>query len=114
MSKKQFHLRTDVQGRILNDRQSLSADQVEDVLLSEIRDWLAAPRLLLQLTCGDTRLAVMQGTAPPEKAQAADSAGAADGGVEDLVNAESAESFPASDPPSWSGTSIDPRGRERS
>jgi hypothetical protein len=106
---KQFRIRSDVQGRQTEDAPSVSALHVEKLLASEIREWLAAPRTLLQLTCGDTRFTVTAAEQPhqatPSRTEAADDT------ANDLVTEQSEESFPASDPPSSTGTATGPGRR---
>jgi hypothetical protein len=107
---KQFRIRSDVQGRQTEDAPSVSALHVEKLLASEIREWLAAPRTLLQLTCGDTRFTVTAAEQPPQT-PARSRTEAADDTANDLVTEQSEESFPASDPPSSTGTATGPGRR---
>lgn len=110
MQGNHFRLRSDVQGRQLEETVGLSAEQVEELLMTQIRQWLGAPSTLLHLTCGDARFTIVaseQLPAPPARsgAQAAPDESA------DLVSVQSEESFPASDPPSSTGTATGPGKR---
>lgn len=108
---KQFRLRSDVQGRQTEEALVVSAERVEELLASEIREWLAAPRTLLQLTCGDTRFTVTATEQLPQASSTRPGTEAADDVGDDLVTAQSEESFPASDPPSSTGSTTGPGRR---
>lgn len=107
----QFRLRSDVQGRQTEDALVVSAERIEELLASEIREWLAAPRTILQLTCGDTRFTVTAAKQLPQASLTRPGTKAADDVGDDLVTEQSEESFPASDPPSSTGTATGPGRR---
>jgi hypothetical protein len=103
-----FRLRSDVQGRQLDDALGVSAKQVEEMLVAQIREWLAAPRMLLQLTCGDARFTILMADQEAEAPVSPTALAAASDTADDLVIVQSEESFPASDPPSSTGSAIGP------
>lgn len=102
-----FQLRIEAQSRVQEMDRDLSRQEVEDLLCAQIREWLASPRTILQLTCGDVRLAVTAGETPagwtpaaPQRQSSGESA--------DEVTSGSEQSFPASDPPASSAASATP------
>lgn len=106
MGSDRFRLRADIQGRQQHMEQDLSAEQVQETLQRQIEDWLASPHQLLRLTCGDTRFTVWKAEDDQESVAEQPAATAPSPETTDIVTEQSEESFPASDPPSSTGSIV--------
>jgi hypothetical protein len=104
MGNGKFCLRADIQGRQQQEERDLSAAQAQEFLNRQIESWFEAPQQLLQLTCGDSRFTVLRAEDGGESSARQPMAAAPFADSADIVTEQSEESFPASDPPSSTGS----------
>ncbi|HEV7215672.1 MAG TPA: hypothetical protein VGP33_11170 [Chloroflexota bacterium] len=104
MGNGKFCLRVDIQGRQQQEERDLSATQAQEFLNRQMESWFEAPQQLLHLTCGDIRFTVLKAEDGGEAVARQPMATASFVDSADTVTEQSEESFPASDPPSSTGS----------
>jgi len=98
-----------VQGRVSGEHPGSSLSEVTALLESHLKLWFSSPRAPLRLEFGETVITVRFASKTAGTSRGLKPSSEHPLNTDDAVTEESAQSFPASDPPSWSPSSSTPK-----